>query len=128
MDSLQQHLARLISHARDWSEQPVSWSRIWLVEDTSVAYGRVSLIPREALATPEEYAARFEAHLEDGHHWINLNAAGILDDALLVVVELPGYRNTGPGNRDLVSVNLSGPRIMDGKPQWDAGSHIQIVG
>jgi hypothetical protein len=46
-----------------------------------------------------------------------LSAAGIPDDALLVIIELPGYRNGVP--RDKVSVNFSGATIAEGKPVED---------
>lgn len=126
MNALQQHLDRLASFIQGSAKQPLSWSRVLIIEDTAITHGKINFLPRAALATPEEYAARFEAHLEAGHSWINMNAAGILDDALLVVIELPGYFNVAPKNK--VSVNLSGPNIKDGQPQWDATDRIQIVG
>ena len=104
---------------------PSSWSRVLFVEDTSIAHGMPSLISRNSLIPMADYAARFDSHLDAGHAWINMNAAGILGDALLVVVELPGYKNTVP--RDKVSVNFSGAAMLDGKPKWDASRTYKIV-
>ncbi|HJR07849.1 MAG TPA: hypothetical protein VJ842_11350 [Pyrinomonadaceae bacterium] len=64
-----------------------------VVEDTSISHGTPSLIPRNALIPMEDYADRFDSHLDAGHSWINMSAAGILDDALLIIIELPGYKN-----------------------------------
>jgi hypothetical protein len=72
-----------------------------------------------------DYAARFDSYLDAGHSWINMNAAGILDDALLVIIELPRYKNNVP--RDKVSVNFSGAAIVNSKPQWDASERYRIA-
>lgn len=124
MNDLGKHLNQLISFMKERGA-PSSWSRALFVEDTSITHGRPSLIPRKSLIPPEDYAARFASLLDAGHSWINMNAAGILDDALLVVVELPSYKNDVP--REKVSVNFSGPSIMDGKPQWEASEGYRIV-
>ena len=72
-----------------------------------------------------DYETRFDSHLDAGHSWINMNAAGILDDALLVIIELPRYKNSVP--RDKVSVNFSGAAMLNGKSQWDASEMYRIV-
>ena len=105
---------------------PSSWSRVLLVEDASITHGAPSLIPRGSLVPAADYADRFDAHLGAGHSWINMSAAGILDDALLVIIELPGYENNVP--REKVSVNLSGPPLLDGEPQWDASRMYRVLG
>lgn len=109
---------------KEWGA-PSSWTRVLFVEDTSITHGMPTLIPRGALFSIEAYATRFDSHLDAGHLWINLSAVGIMDDALLVVIELPGYRNNVP--REKVSVNFSGAAMVNGKPQWDASERYGIV-
>ena len=124
MNDLEKHLNQLISSMNEWGA-PSSWSRVLFIEDTSIAHGTPSLIPRNSLILMADYTARFDSHLDAGHSWINMNAAGILDDALLVIIELPRYKNNVP--RDKVSVNFSGAAIVNGKPQWDASERYRIV-
>ncbi len=121
MHDLQKHLDRLISFFPGWSEQPLSWSCVLFAEAMNIKFGKVIQIPRSALATPEQYAAQFDKHLNAGHGWINMNAAGILDETLLVIIELPSYVNTVP--RDKVSVNFSGPNMR----RWDVSGYIKII-
>jgi hypothetical protein len=118
MNDLQQHLDRLFSFVRQ-STQPLSWTRVLIVEDTAITHGEFLFIPRSALTTVEAYTTQFEAHLNAGHSWINMNAAGVVGDTLLVIIELPQYTNTVPKER--VSVNLSGPSIR-------TANQIQIAG
>ena len=106
MSELQRHIDRLTSYVGS-SQQPLSWSRVLIAEDTDITHGKISFVPRSALATPDEYAPRFEKHLDAGHSWINMNAAGVIGDTLLVVIELPNYAKSVP--RETVSVNLSRP-------------------
>jgi len=105
MNDLEKHLNRLLSFMKAWGGPP-SCPNILFVEDTSVIRGMPSLIPRAALASQEEYAAKFDEHLQSGHSWINMSAAGILNGALLIAIELPKYKNHVP--KENVSVNLSG--------------------
>jgi len=84
------------------------------------------LIQRSALTTPEDYAPRFDEHLAKGYSWINMNAAGILGDSLLVVIELPSYVSGAP--KDKVAVNLSGAAMLNGKTVWNADERFKIVG
>jgi hypothetical protein len=123
MNDLEKHLNQLISLVKGWGAP--SWSRVLFVEDTSIAHGMPSLIPRKSLISVADYEARFDSHLDAGHSWINLNAGGILDDALLVIIELPRYKNNVP--RDKVSVNYSGAAMVNGKPHWDASGRYRIV-
>ena len=125
MSDLEKHLNRLISFMREWGAHG-SWSRVLFVEDTSITHGMPSLISRSSLIPMADYAARFASHLSAGHSWINMSAAGILEDALLVIIELPGHKKNVP--RDNVSVNFSGAAMMNGKPQWDAAGRYKIVG
>lgn len=124
MNDLEKHLSRLISFAKDWGA-PSSWSHMLFVEESFITYGMPSLIPRAALISQENYVERFDSHLGAGHSWINMNAAGILGNALLVVIALPRYKNNVP--RDKVSVNFSGPPISEGKCQWNAAERYKIT-
>jgi hypothetical protein len=124
MSDLEKHLNQLISITKEWGA-PSSWSRALFVEDTSIAHGIPPLIPRSSLIPMADYEAGFDSHLDAGHSWINMNAAGILDDALLVIIELPKYKNNVP--RDKVSVNFSGAATVNGKSQWDASERYRIV-
>lgn len=124
MKDLERHLNQLILFMKEWGA-PLSWSRVLFVEDTSITHGMPTLIPRNALIPMEAYATRFESHLDAGHSWINLSAAGIIDNALLVVIELPKYRNDVP--REKVLVNFSGAVMINGKPQWDASERFRVV-
>ncbi|HZI87899.1 MAG TPA: hypothetical protein VFD48_13785 [Pyrinomonadaceae bacterium] len=124
MSDLEKHLNQLVSFMKGWGA-PSSWSRVLFIEDTSITRGMPSLIPRSSLIPLADYAARFDSHLDEGHSWINMSAAGILDDALLVVIELPGYKNNVP--RDKVSVNFSGAAMVNGKAQWDASGRHRII-
>ena len=128
MNDLDLHLLRLTTFSQQLAKQTFSWSRVLFVEEKDIERksGR-SRIQRSALWTRDDYQARFEGHLNAGHGWINMNAAGILDDSFLVVIELPNYQNTVP--RDEVSVNLSGPTRdpKTGKPRWNVADIFQIV-
>ena len=124
MSDLERHLNQLISFMKKWGA-PSSWSRVLFVEDTSIVHGMPSLIPRSALFLMADYETRFDSHLDAGHSWINMNAAGILNNALLVIIELPRYKNNVP--RDKVSVNFSGAALVNGKSQWDASEQYRIV-
>jgi hypothetical protein len=72
-----------------------------------------------------DYEDRFDSHLNAGHSWFNMNAAGVLNDALLVIIELPKYKNNVPRNE--VSVGFSGPAMAYGKSQWGASQRYRIV-
>ena len=124
MNELEKHLKRLESYIHGLDDS-VSWSRILIVEYENIAHGKPSLIQRPALFTPEKYEARFDEHLAKGYSWINLNAAGVLDDTLLLVVELPSYFSGAP--KDKVAVNLSGATTSNGKDIWNADERYKIV-
>ena len=123
-NELENNLSRLTSFFSRWSNW-LSWSQVLFVENTSIIDGKVSKIPRSALIPTKVYAKRFDELLDSGYFWINMNALGIWQDNLIVVIELPSYKSYIP--RSKVSVNFSGPSIIDGKPQWDLSKRIEIV-
>jgi hypothetical protein len=108
------------------------WRNVFFAESAEIEYeptdevwGGYIRLKRMALKPMGKYRERFEALLDQGYSWINLNAAGIFDGNLLVVVELPNYKSGNPRNR--VSVNLSGPSLKDGVPQWEIGARLKIT-
>jgi hypothetical protein len=123
MNDLEKHLNQLAEFMNEWDAPP--WSRVLFVEDDSIVHGIPSYIPHTALISMEDYAPRFDAHLDAGHSWINMEAAGILGNTLLVLIQLPRYQNNVP--RDKVSVNFSGPTKMNSDSLWDASEKYIIV-
>ena len=121
---LEKNLNRLISFFPEWSNW-LSWSQVLFLENTNFTYGNVSRVPNSALIPSREYANRFDELLTKGYSWINMNAFGVWKENLIVVIELPSYSSNIP--RDKVSVNFSGPVILDGKPQWDLSNRIEII-
>lgn len=124
MNDLEKHLNQLVSFIKEWNAS-LSWSRILFVEDAAIIHGMPSFIPRKALLPLDDYAARFDSHLDAGHSWVNMNAAGILNDSLLVIIELPRDKNNVP--RDKVSVNFSGAVLNNGTLRWDASERYKIA-
>lgn len=107
MNRLDREVARLVAALAGW--RPLwTWQIIRFADASDVRYAGLTVrVPRRALRSPEEYAVRFEYHLRAGYSWVNLNAAGIVDEALIVLVEVPNYSSGAPA--DQVAVNLSGP-------------------
>ena len=105
------------------------WDRFLVVENADIHYAvsarTPARIPIACFKTAETYAPRFAEHVGRGFPWINLHAAGILDGALLVIVDLPSYTSNVP--RSKVSVNFSGPALVDGKPQWNAHDRYSVT-
>ena len=121
---LEKYLNRLISFFPQW-ENWLSWSQVLFVEDSSFTLGSFSKIPRSALMRVNDYAKRFDELLDGGYPWINMNALGIWQDNLIVVIELPSYKSNI--SRDKISVNFSGPAIMNEKAQWDLSKRIEVL-
>jgi hypothetical protein len=121
-DDLQIQLNRLISFFPHWTKQTLCWSRVLIVEDDDVERANGLRIRRSALKTPEEYAPYYDALLDAGYPWINMNAFGIVNGALLIVIERPRYTISAP--RSKASVNFSGPSTQTG---WDLTDWVRIV-
>jgi len=124
INELEKNLNTLISYFPEWSNW-LRWSHVLFIENTFFIVGKVSKIPRSALIPSKDYAKRFDELLDSGYYWINLNAFGIWKDNLIVVIELPNYKVDIPRNK--VSVNFSGPAIIEGKPQWDLSNRVEII-
>lgn len=123
-NDLERNLNLLTSFFPQWFNW-LPWSQVLFLESTSFIDGNVSKVPRSALIPAREYAERFNELLDKGYSWINMSALGVWKGSLIVVIELPSYDNNVP--RDKVSVNFSGPVIIDGKPQWDLSERIEFL-
>jgi hypothetical protein len=131
MSEIDAHFLSLSKFIRDECAAP-EWEKVFFAESSDIKYeasddvwGGYMRVPRTALRPMDEYRERFESLLGRGYSWINLNAAGIFDGNLLVVIELPNYKSGIPRNK--VSVNLSGPSLKEGVPQWDIGARLEIT-
>lgn len=88
------------------------------MEETALQrIGKVCHVAPSALFSPEDYAPRFDSLLQRGYSWLNMNAAGIVNKMLIVIIEYPSYATEVVGR---TSVNYSGPNNLGGKTQWDA--------
>jgi hypothetical protein len=121
MNRLDREMARLTEMLS--ARQPsLTWRTIQFVDSADVWYAAGTMqVPRRALRSPDDYARRFEDHLRAGYSWINLNAAGVVDGVLVVIVEVPDYLSGAP--EDKVAVNPSGTsgqrvKIVDDCSAW----------
>jgi hypothetical protein len=87
-------LERIEQHARGWAVEfadrndgvPVTWSRILIVERPSMPSD--GSVTGARLYTPEEYTPRFAQIAREARcDWINFGAEGVLDDALVLIVD-----------------------------------------
>ena len=127
MSDLDRHLQFLKTIIEGWNAP--SWSRILITENASVSYDPVSsekfCVSRAKLVEPEQYSSRFDELLDRGYSWIHLNVAGILEGALLIIIELP--RQTCGAPRERVAVNFGGPTLyVREDPSWDLSKWVKI--
>lgn len=103
------------------------FSQIYFAECRSIRrfpdFESADEILRQDIFTFEDYENRFNEILYQGYSWVNLNFAGILDDALLIVIELPN-RET---NIEVTAVNLSLPEKRVVKNDWNISAFIKII-
>ena len=128
MSELRKHFERLMEFAKQNNfRQP--FSQVYFAEEKSIRRffdsESADEISQQDIFTFEGYENRFSEILNQGHSWINLNFAGRLDDNLLLIVELPNYKNSVPF--EWVSVNLSLPTKNVIENNWDVSSFIKIV-
>ncbi|MBL8207186.1 MAG: hypothetical protein JNM09_23335 [Blastocatellia bacterium] len=121
-NELEKHLDRLIEIFGEWFSA-ASWQDILIVEAEMITGDFQYLIPRSAFVTPSQYSARFAWLLAQGYSWINLQAAGVFVDTLLVVVELPKDKSNMP----TTAVNFSGPYLIKGKESWNISDMVTII-
>ena len=131
MSEIDAHFVSLTRFIRGQCAAP-EWGKVFFVESSDIKYeasdevwGGYMRVPRMALRPMDEYRERFESLLDQGYSWINLNAAGIFYGNLVIVVEVPNHKSGIP--RSKVSVNLSGPSLKDGIPQWDIEARLKIT-
>jgi hypothetical protein len=124
-ESLKKHLQLLTTFFNE-SYANVSWENILLVEYKSLVNGVSYHVSKNDLFSPESYSPRFDWLLEQGHSWLNLQAAGIFQNTLLVVLETPNDSNKRPGN--MTAINLSGPYRQQDKNDWEITDLVRIVG
>lgn len=119
-------LEELYALIEKWGGQIDAWSAVGIAEETAlkrvgVGLQEVCYISHSVLCMSEDYAPHFDALLQRGYSWLNMNAAGIVNETLIVIIELPNYVTEIVGK---TSVNYSGPGIIGGKAQWDATDRI----
>lgn len=124
-ESLKKHL-HLLTTFFNQSYANVSWENILLVEYKSLVNGVSYYVNKNDLFSPESYSPRFDWLLEQGHGWLNLQAAGVFQNTLLVVLETPNDSNKRPGNK--TAINLSGPYKQQEKNDWEITDLVKIVG
>ena len=126
MSDLKENFERLMDFAKQNNFRK-PFSKVYFVEDKSVQPASeaddVKETSRQEIFSFENYENRFDEILKQGYSWINMNFAGMLDDDLLVVIELPNYENSN----ELTSLNLSLPakKVLDN--DWNASPFYKIA-
>lgn len=128
MSELKKYFERLMDFARQSNfNQP--FSQVYFVEDKAIQHSfdsnKSSEIFRENIFTFENYENRLNQILNQGHSWVNFNFAGMLDDSLLIIIELPNYKNNVPF--ESVSVNLSLPEERVIENDWKTTDFVKII-
>lgn len=127
MSNLRENFDTLIEFAgkNNFSE---SFSQVYFVEEKSMEFvlkSRIHKIPRESIFTFESYKTRFDALFDEGHSWINMYLAGIVENALLVIIEVPHYADKIP--REFVSVKFSLPEKRILENDWKIEPFYEII-
>jgi hypothetical protein len=117
------HLLRLEGFARRISGAP-RWTSV-VVSGAPLTIGHVMVkTERDTFKSPREYALEFEGLLARGYPWINLHAAGLLGDSLIVEVDHAALGHLGCRS----SVNLSGPEVATTRiAGWQLRDRLTIV-
>ncbi len=118
-DTFENHFREMLSIMRP--PQTLHWSRVLVVEEQSISWGKPSRIERSALFTPEAYESKFDELLNQWHVWVNMSTMGVLDDTLLVEIEYPHYKNDAPRNKLFVNYSQS----ID--ENWDLSNRFEII-
>jgi hypothetical protein len=120
MSELKKHFKRLMGFARR-NNFGKPFSNVYFVEGKSIRYSlkfnETDEIFRRDFFSFEHYENRFDEILNQGHSWVNMNFAGVLEGNLLIVIETPNYKNNTP--REFVSVNLSLPKRRILENDWE---------
>jgi hypothetical protein len=128
MSELRKHFERLMAFAKQ-SDFRKPFSQVYFVENRKINHSNNSEIAdeisRRDIISFEDYEDRFNEILNQGHSWVNLSFAGTMDDALLIVVELPNYKNTVLF--EWVSVNPSLPEKRVVENDWNISPFMKII-
>lgn len=118
-ERLKQEIQTVEQLARGWAVKyahggpVVTWNQVLFVEAHEIPVHAPSLSGAR-LWSPEEYAPRFAQLLRESRSdWINLGAEGVLDDALVIVVQ-HRWDNLPMDPPMFVHVMPCGPSIMSG--------------
>lgn len=124
MSELKDHFERLMNFAKQ-SNFHKPFSEVCFVESKSIQYysNQLNKISRQEIFSFENYENRFNEALNQGHSWINMNLAGVLNDFLLVIIEVPNYKN----NSEFTEVNLSLPDTQVIENDWNISPFYEIV-
>ena len=124
MSELKKHFERLMNFAKQ-SGFHKPFSKAYFVESKSIEIhpNGLNKIPEPEIFSFERYEIRFEEIVNQGYSWININFAGVLNDFLLVVIEIPNYKNT----IGFTEVNLSLPNMKVIENDWNAAPFYKIV-
>lgn len=105
-----------------------SFWQVYFVEAASIQFvlnTGLQKIPRKSIFTFEDYKTRFNELLGAGHAWINLHLAGIIENSLLVIIEMPQGRNYVP--REFVSIKFSLPEKRIEENNWKLEGFYEII-
>jgi hypothetical protein len=126
MSDLERHFIRLMNFARQHNfHKP--FSEVYFAEDKSIQRSsrtdEINEISQQNIFNLANYEIRFNEVLNQRHSWININFAGMLNDSLLIIIEVPNYEN----NAEFTEVNLSLPDRKVMENDWNISSLYKIV-
>jgi hypothetical protein len=127
MEGLRENFETLLRFAKEHNfSQP--FSQVYFVEQREIEFfsnSKSHKIPRKSLSTFESYENRFDELFNQGHSWINMYLAGVLNDFLLVIIETPDYENCVP--REFVSIKFSLPEKRVAENNWKLEMFYKII-
>ena len=127
MKSLRDHFDTLVKFANEHNFYE-SFLQVYFVEANSIQFvlnTGLQKIMRTSIFTFDGYEPRFNEILGYGHSWINLHLAGIIENSLLVVIEMPQGKNNVP--REFVSIKYSLPENRIKENNWKLEGFYEIV-
>jgi hypothetical protein len=125
---LRKHFERLMELAKQHNFHQ-SFSQVYFVNDKSIRRffdsNKPDEILRKDIFTFEDYENQFDELLNQGHSWLNLSFVGIVKDSLLIIIELPKYKNNASCKS--ISINLSLPNQEIIEKNWNVSSFMKII-
>jgi len=124
MSELKKHFERLMDFAKQ-NNFHKPFLQVYFVEDKNVRRlpEKPDKLSRQNIFALKDYENRFNEILEQGHSWINLHFAGMVNDSLLILIELPNYKN----NAAITTVNLSLAEKSVVENDWNISIFMEIV-